>query len=346
MHSLLRSRTTTRPSDLAYHLSRAAAALASIVERSIKTAGAVIDNEQKDLRATLTTATRAAASILTAYNSLSRLPGHEQVTGQSIYAIAKMFQTFITSLSDPSLLEASKDMDSQRIASTKADGRAKAANARSKSAKVTKPRTSAALDHVTGFIAGIIDLLDHKVDATKELYESLVFCLLDELGTALYISTFGKQRAETIEAELAELHTADNSPPGPGSDRTPRQQHVDLLSPYLIHLLTRAMSVTPLYFETVDGSRRPKNKPLGMRTSIKGVLAIKAKESLQRTLVRCMFGTNGADQDNLLGECLKFPPSTFKPVPVPKVKSADVGQWFQEEVWRLLGWEILSGTES
>jgi hypothetical protein len=75
-------------------------------------------------------------------------------------------------------------------------------------------------------------------------------------------------------------------------------------------------------------------------------LATKAKESLQRTLVRCMFGTRDADNDNLLGDCLKLPPATFKPVPAPKVKSADVGQWFQEEVWRLLGWEILSRAES
>jgi hypothetical protein len=342
MHSLLRTRNTTRPGDLAYHLSRAANSLASIVERSIKTAGCVVDNEQKDLKATLTTATRATASILTGYNSLSRLPGHESVMGQSVYAIAEMFQTFVTSLSDLSVLEASKESDVHGTASAKVNSRSKAAATRPKSAKVTKAKGNAALDHVTGFMAGIIDLLDHKVEATKDLFESLIFCLLDELGTALYISTFGKHRAETIEAEIASLLAADDTTLEEAGERTPEQQHVDLLAPYLIHLLARAMSITPLYFETVGESRRPKNKPLGMRTSIKGVLAIQAKESLQRTLVRCMFGTSGGDNDNLLGECLKLTPPTFKPVPVPKVKSADVGQWFREEVWRLLGWEILS----
>lgn len=123
MHSLLRTRATTRPSDLAYHLSRAATSLAAIVEQSIKAAGSVIDNEQKDLRTTLATATRATASILTAYNSLSRLSGHEQVMGQSIYAIAKMFQTFITTLSDLSVLEASKDSNVHRSAPAKVNGR-------------------------------------------------------------------------------------------------------------------------------------------------------------------------------------------------------------------------------
>ena len=29
-------------------------------------------------------------------------------------------------------------------------------------------------------------------------------------------------------------------------------------------------------------------------------------------------------------------------LPVPKVKEVDVQDWFGEEVWRLLGWEILS----
>jgi hypothetical protein len=29
---------------------------------------------------------------------------------------------------------------------------------------------------------------------------------------------------------------------------------------------------------------------------------------------------------------------------IPRVKEAEVGEWFQGEVWRLLGWEVL-GTE-
>ena len=29
-------------------------------------------------------------------------------------------------------------------------------------------------------------------------------------------------------------------------------------------------------------------------------------------------------------------------VPIPRIKEAEVQDWFKEEVWRLLGWEILS----
>ena len=29
-------------------------------------------------------------------------------------------------------------------------------------------------------------------------------------------------------------------------------------------------------------------------------------------------------------------------VPVPKIKEPEVFEWFNEEVWRLLGWDILS----
>jgi hypothetical protein len=28
-------------------------------------------------------------------------------------------------------------------------------------------------------------------------------------------------------------------------------------------------------------------------------------------------------------------------VTVPRVKEVEVGEWFQGEVWRLLGWEVL-----
>lgn len=29
-------------------------------------------------------------------------------------------------------------------------------------------------------------------------------------------------------------------------------------------------------------------------------------------------------------------------LPMPKIKEVEVSDWFQEEVWRALGWEILS----
>jgi hypothetical protein len=338
MHSLLRNRKACPPEDLAYYLSRATTSLASIVERSIKTAGTVTDDEQKDLKATLTTAVRAAASIFTAYNSLSRLAGHERVMGQSVYALAKMFQTFLTSLSDLSVLETRKDDTAHTTTPGKSSGRSKAA-------KSNNGKSNAALDHVTGFIVGIIDMFDHSVESTKELFESLVFCLLDELGTALYVSTFGKQRAKSIEAEISERFAAEDSVPDLATVRTLQQKHVALVAPYLTYLLARTMSVTPHYLGTRSESRRPKMKPTDMKTSVKGLLATTAKESLQRTLVKCMFGNGDVDEDHLFGHSLNFPPSTFKPVPIPKIKSADIGEWFQGEVWRILGWEILSGAQ-
>jgi hypothetical protein len=339
MHSLLRNRKACPPEDLAYHLSRATTSLASIVERSIKTADTVTDDEQKDLKTTLTTAVRAVASIFKAYNSLSRLAGHERVMGQSVYALAKMFQTFLKSLSDLSILEARKDDTARTMAPEKSTGRLKAT-------KFNNGKSNAALDHVTGFIAGIIDLFDHSVETTKESFESLVFCLLDELGTALYISTFGQQRAETIEAEISERFAAEYFVPDLATVRTPQQKHVDLVAPYLTYLLARTMSVTPHCFGTTNGSKRPKVKPTNMRTSVKGLLAITSKESLQRTLVKCMFGNSDVEGDHLLGHSLNFPPSTFQPVPIPKIKSADIGEWFQGEVWRILGWEILLGAQT
>lgn len=44
----------------------------------------------------------------------------------------------------------------------------------------------------------------------------------------------------------------------------------------------------------------------------------------------------------MLQDCLKKPAISDAAVALPKIKEAEVQGWFKEEVWRLLGWEILS----
>ena len=116
-------------------------------------------------------------------------------------------------------------------------------------------------------------------------------------------------------------------------------KQVRLEAPYLVHLLNKIMSSAPAYFGSTTSSKSTKAK--STKAASKGTLSIAAKECLQRTLINGVFGVEDADEDDLFLDCLSIA-SAGEDIPMPKVKEADVQEWFKEEVWRLLGWDILA----
>ena len=104
------------------------------------------------------------------------------------------------------------------------------------------------------------------------------------------------------------------------------------------------MGVAPLHAnEQAQASKKGKTT-LARTVSLKNVastrvkLSALAQERLQRTLVVCTFGQEVRDD---------FMDVLTKPVDVgrvpagPKVKDEEVLEWYQGQVWRLVGWEIL-----
>ena len=100
---------------------------------------------------------------------------------------------------------------------------------------------------------------------------------------------------------------------------------------------------------TSKPARQPTSNRIGRTLSMKtlpaapkGRLSSLAKDRLQRTLVHCMFGDNTDDE---------FLDILTKPMPsmrvnnlasVAKVDDHEVEQWFKEEVWRLVGWDVMA----
>jgi len=48
------------------------------------------------------------------------------------------------------------------------------------------------------------------------------------------------------------------------------------------------------------------------------------------------------DTPNDFVEVLRKPFSIGPPATLPRVDDADTSQWFKEEIWKLVGWDILS----
>lgn len=332
---LLKTKPRNERPDLASHLIRAASVLPQIFSLAITQSISKIDAAnptRASLKASLTAVGRVVALITTATRRLSHANETEELHGPVVYAFVHMYANLLSGLDEAS------DMVVQTMAprTMVALERPKSAKAKSKP-KVPGVKDHPVLDDLTSFLCGVIDLLDPKVKLHTALFEGLAFTVIERIGSSLFALVFKHAHGATIEEETA---LSDETPP-----TTAAQKHAlaaaRLQAPYLIHLLSRIMSASPAHLGSTRKVQAGTGRK-GPKTSIKGVLAITAMERLQRTLVNCTFGTEGVDVDDPFMDCLKMPGPSLQPLPMPNVKEAEVQDWFKEEVWRLLGWEILS----
>ncbi|KAI7544688.1 sure-like protein [Hortaea werneckii] len=341
IHAAMRSHHKNDPNILAYHLVRAASTMPQVVTQTISECLnrpiAGLDLLKSNLRA----ANRAVVSLISGLNRLSNTADGAEVQGRVIYAYGRMFSELIEALGEASSREITKPLAGSEERPSTSKGKKK-----SEHAKPANLKDRPTLNALTAFICGILDLLDPKVEAHGSLFEGLAYAVLNKLGSRLYTLIFGHARAPTLEAEIARANEPDEVE-DPSQTSIPHRNEVELQqakleAPYLIHLLARLMNAAPAHLGAIISTKTGRPKQANNKGSMKGALALTAKDRLQRTLVHCMFGTEGVDDQSPLRDCLKMPAAPDTPLPMPKVKEAEVQEWFKEEVWRLLGWEVLS----
>ncbi|KAI7226172.1 hypothetical protein KC330_g8909 [Hortaea werneckii] len=341
IHAAMRSHHKNDPNILAYHLVRAAYTLPQVVVQPIpeclnrQVAG--LDLLKSNIRA----AKRAVVSLISGLTRLTNAANGPEVQGRVIYAYVRMFCELIEALAEASSREINKPLAVPEERPTTSKGKKK-----SEHAKPANLKDRPVLNALTSFLCGILDLLDPNLEAHGSLFEGFTYAVLNKLGSRLYTLVFGHERGPTIEAEIARA-----SEPDEVEDPSQRSvlhrnevelQQAKLEAPYLIHLLARLMNAAPAHLGAIISTKTGKPKQANNKGSMKGALALTAKDRLQRTLVNCMFGTEGVDDQSPLRDCVKMPAAPDTPLPMPKVKEAEVQEWFREEVWRLLGWEVLS----
>ncbi|KAI7164624.1 sure-like protein [Hortaea werneckii] len=338
IHAAMRSHHRSDPNILAYHLVRAASTLPKVVtQECLNRSVAGLDLLRSNLRA----ANRAVVSLISGLNRLSGAANGPEVQGRVMYAYVRMFCELIEALEEASSREITKPLAGSEERHSTSKGKKKCEHA-----KPANLKDRPTLNALTAFLCGILDLLDPKVEAHGSLFEGFAYAVLNKLGSRLYTLIFGHARAPTLEAEIAranELDEVDDSL----QRSTPHRNEVELQqakleAPYLIHLLARLMNAAPAHLGAIISTKTGKPKQANNKGSMKGALAFTAKDRLQRTLVNCMFGFDGVDEQSPLRDCLKMPAAPDTPLPIPKVKEAEVQEWFKEEVWKLLGWEVLS----
>lgn len=353
-HAALKSHHHTEAAVLAHHLVRAASALPQVLQQAVKASFTRPVTGPELLRTTLTAAGRAVASLIVGIDRVVHVADGAEVQGHVIYAYVNMFDNLLKTFEDASEAAVTKAANQQLVAASDKRPTTSKGKTKAQQPKAVNLKDIPSLNAISCFLCGTVELLDPESEIHKQLYEGFAYCAITRLGARLYTTVFGHPRDASIEAEIArsnridDIEDDDSAPvPATAADET-RVKQAKMEAPYLVHLVSRLMAAAPAHFGAMTSTKASKAKPAVTATkkgATKGALNLAAKDRLQRTLVQCMFGTEGVvpqeEDDHFMRDTLKMPSCVEKPLPMPKVKEVEVQEWFKEEVWRLIGWEIL-----
>lgn len=319
----------------------ASAEVQNTVIRAVRDELTVSEPDLSALKAALTATGRVSAALLVGYTRLCKHDEKAALQGQTTHAMAQMYGKLLQALQAASASSTASVTGPAMSASP-----SKASKTKQNSPQKSTPRVlvkdDPIMNAITSLLISLLKQLDVKYDCHKELYEGYLFCIISALGDRLHTIVFHRPRGATISEDIAapmpdpEHENTTFQPEAP--DSLPIRQ-ARLEAPYLLHLLKHALAIAPTFFGKLAKGGKPSTKP-GVAT--KSSIALLAKERLQRTLVNAIFGTEGvAEESDMLTECLRMPVFRGAGITAPRVKETEVCEWFKEEVWRLLGWEVL-----
>ena len=331
------------PSALAYHLNQASASIASVLQNLCKKYHHCLGETERRLSPSNPTTDDKLGSIFRAvartYSSvifgIARLRSigcDRAVRASVVHDTVHMYDIVFGLLTEST----ARLLPSSTMSSNKGRATRKSRN----NANVSKDESIASA--LTNFLKAAVSALDSNSPSHRELFEGFMFVLLDRLGKRLYLLTFGKPRAQTIEEDLAcddTLHHDD------------ARKLAQTEAPYLINILERAMPVGSQHLNDpseVALSKTAKWKPSRKPTKAskagcsigRSLLSSIAKDRLQQTLVNAVFGPQ-SDGDEVFDDYLRMPTETPTPVPRPKEEEQDIPTWYTKELWAMLGWDIL-----
>lgn len=272
---------------------------------------------------------------------LDKVTGAENTrdVGRVIYHLVCLFDAIMGALQQHCRARAEQNL----IASTKSQkSKQPAKSKRAKTGRIAEaaPSASETDDEVAIQITRLLGTMSLSLELSrtehKNLLEGFLFILLNRVGKLLCLFVFQDLRLRPdLQIDAAQLPL----PKGlMETDLNETSLHAaQLESKHLIWLLERILA----FLDAVPSSSP---SPTQTQTELGEEFVSKIKERLQSTLLQAVFGTDdplfqkkalqepihsdALELDNLR-DCMQVPEQT-------------VSDWFTQEVWRLLGWEMLT----
>lgn len=346
-HKLCRT-SNPNPDTLCFALVRTANALGKAIRlvahrheqlsrQNMQTSGpASLDQDKSNFALAMTICARGFMSVLVGLTRLTKATDDPRLTTLVVCELADMFKTVLVAIESVACQTAQQTCV-QIVESVRSKDRAPA-----KIVKESVPARS--LAHL---LIGLLGFLDKTDTVHQQIFDGFVYLLLERVGQRLFYCTFGRHRSSSVEGDI-------EAPFEPASPEESRKCEVDALGTHLevkalVLVLERAMGLAPNHMNPQSSSTGRSQKKPGRTLSLKNLPAASkarlspiAKERLQRTLVTCMYGDKSDDE---------FLDVLTKPLPsmrlgslqnVARVEDKDVEDWYKKEVWRLVGWDVLS----
>jgi hypothetical protein len=275
-------------------------------------------------------------SILVGTNRLTESKADSRLASLIVCELADMFKTSLYSI------ESSARHTAQVFLSQPPPP--KKGKAKTPPSVVKESAPARAVAHLLISFLGFLE----KTDIVhQKIFDGFAFILFERVGKRLYYFTFGQSRSTSVEDNILSL-----SQPKDAAETAKRE--IDALATRLevkglILILERAMGLAPNHMNPQSAAPSKSTNRATRTLSVKNLVTTSrarlsplAKERLQRTLVACMYGNKADDE---------FVDVLTKPMPsmrlgslqnVAKIEDRDVEGWYKEEVWRLVGWDILA----
>ena len=347
LSSVLKQGSNPAASELEFCLCQAASDLSKTILKAVAGKSEKDTSDAFDIKAFFHAATRMVSLLIVGFGKLRDTANGKSMQGKVVHALVHMFNEVLSTIERLSSQEAKAGIFAEAASSTVEKSSTDTATNKTSIPTRTGMKRNAGLDQIVSFLSNAIDQLNPDLESHHALFEGFAYCVLDKLASRLYITVFGHARGSTIETEIAKSSTDSVIGNDVHTSRTLNeidtlQAQTKLEAPYHIYLLKRIVAGAPDHIGLSSRITSSKVKRTETKRPRKGALAVTAKERLQRTLVNSIFGKEGVDESDPFLDCLRLPTSDRGSISIPKAKESNAADWFREEVWRLLGWEILS----
>lgn len=293
----------------------------------------VLDQE---LDKKLTAFRRIFPYLLKAVRKPSQAAKSESFQAHLTYSFIELFRDILEHICVLSAADSVSSRTPHQLQKSRRSTRAKPQVATSQRANLSREKPTTKLCQL--FIS-LMTALETSDTIDRDVLEGLIYFLIHRVGDTLKIFVFGDDKNEVL-APKGSNRTSDSQALTYDEER----KNAEARAPYLIYILSHVIPFATGQSHASLTSKAPlvaiSNFP-----SHKKSLSSQSTESLQSTLVTALFGSAYAAE---------FIESISQPICPenqaeegrfgPKIIDQDVEKWFKEEVWRILGWEILAGS--
>ncbi|BDD55910.1 hypothetical protein MPDQ_003288 [Monascus purpureus] len=302
----------------------------------LKPARTVLRTEIPDFTSVLHGVEIAIGLLYQALNKLSGTGGKRDL-GQVTYHLVRLFDDTMVVLQKHCKARTNKSTATSKAGTKYQRTKQSAKSKHSKMSRPVEAHLSTTGDdvsmHITRLLSTMALSLDPSSAEHRDLLEGFLFILLSRVGKLLCLFVFRDLRLHPdLKVNTAKLPLPEGLIEADMSEVSLHSAQLE--AKHLVWLLERVLA----FLDTVPSLPSSPSQ----KQALNGEFILGIKEKLQSTLLQAVFGAN----DPLFQQSLKYParPESSeldrlrKCVQVPEQSVPD---WFTQEVWRLLGWDIL-----